>query len=224
MSDRTVLAVGAHPDDEVLGPGGTLAKHADRGDDVHVLIVTEGATTQYDDASLVETKRQEARACGETLGVSAVHFGDLPDMRLDDVPHVEVNAVVESAVDDLGPDIVYTHARNEVNRDHVAVHESTLVATRPGSGVGRVLAYETPSSTEWVGGSTDRFRPTVYVDIDDTLDRKVGAFGAYETETRSYPHPRSGEALRARARTRGTEAGFEAAEGFELLVDRREAP
>jgi LmbE family N-acetylglucosaminyl deacetylase len=224
VSDRTVLAVGAHPDDEVLGPGGTLARHADAGDEVHVLIVTEGATTQYDDDSLVETKREEARTCGDRLGVSAVRFGDLPDMRLDDVAHVTVNAVIESAVDDLDPDIVYTHARNEVNRDHVAVHESTLVATRPDSGVRRVLAYETPSSTEWVGGSTDRFRPTVYVDIGDTLDRKVDAFGAYETETRTYPHPRSADALRARAKTRGTEAGFAAAEAFELIVERREAP
>lgn len=224
MSDRTVLAVGAHPDDEVLGPGGTLARHADAGDEVHVLIVTEGTTAQYDDDSLVETKREEARTCSDRLGVSDVRFGNLPDMRLDDVAHVAVNAVIESAVDDLDPDIVYTHARNEVNRDHVAVHESTLVATRPDSGVDRVLAYETPSSTEWVGGSRPRFRPTVYVDIGDTLDRKVDAFGAYETETRTYPHPRSADALRARAETRGTEAGFAAAEAFELIVGRREIP
>jgi LmbE family N-acetylglucosaminyl deacetylase len=224
VSRRTVLVVGAHPDDEVLGPGGTLASHAERGDDVHVLIVTEGTTAQYDDDSLVETKRREARACGEILGVSTVHFGDLPDMRLDDVAHVDVNAAIEAVVDDVEPDVVYTHARNEVNRDHVAVHESTLVATRPGAGVARVLAYETPSSTEWAGGSRPRFQPTVYVDVADTLDRKLSAFGAYETETRTYPHPRSSEALRARARTRGTEAGFGAAEGFELVVDRREEP
>ncbi|WP_152042647.1 PIG-L deacetylase family protein [Salinigranum salinum] len=224
MSDETVLAVGAHPDDEVLGPGGTLARHADVGDEVHVLIVTEGTTAQYDDESLAETKRKEARRCADTLGVAEVHFGDLPDMRLDDVPHVEVNAVVESVVDRIDPDTVYTHARNEVNRDHVAVHESTLVATRPTSGVDRVLAYETPSSTEWTGGSTPRFSPTAYVDVGDVLDRKVEAFAAYETETREFPHPRSAEALRARARTRGTEAGFGAAEAFELVVDRREAP
>ena len=222
MTPSTVLAIGAHPDDEVLGPGGTLARHADAGATVHVLVVTEGVSAQYDDDSLVETKREEARRCADRLGVSEVPFGDLPDMRLDDVPHVEVNAVIESAIDEVEPDVVYTHARNEVNRDHVAVHESTLVATRPGSGVDRVLAYETPSSTEWTGGSTPRFRPSVYVDIDPVLDRKVEAFAAYETETRAYPHPRSAEALRARARSRGTEAGFEAAEAFESIVERRE--
>jgi LmbE family N-acetylglucosaminyl deacetylase len=224
VSDRTVLAVGAHPDDEVLGPGGTLARHADAGDEVHLLIVTEGTTAQYDDESLIETKRREARACAETLAATDVHFGDLPDMRLDDVPHVEVNAVIESVVDEVAPDIVYTHARNEVNRDHVAVHESTVVATRPGSGVTRVLAYETPSSTEWTGGSTPQFNPSAYVDVSGVLDRKIEAFGAYETETRSYPHPRSAEALRARAQTRGTEAGFAAAEAFEVVTERLEVP
>lgn len=211
----TVLAVAAHPDDEVLGAGGTLAKHAAAGHEVHVLIVTDGATTQYDDESLVAEKVDAARTCGDRLGAESVRFGDLPDMRLDDVAHVEVNAVVEEVVDDVEPDVVYTHAHDDVNQDHVALAESTMVAARPGSGVERVLAYEVPSGTEWAAG--DRFEPTVYVDVTDHLDAKVDAFDAYEMERREYPHPRCERAIRARAETRGTEAGFEAAEAFALL-------
>lgn len=218
---RTVLAVGAHPDDEVLGAGATLAKHADAGDEVHVLIVTEGATQQYDDAAVVDQKRAEAEACGRRLGVESVRFGDLPDMRLDTVPHVETNAVIERVVDDVAPDVVYTHSLRDVNRDHDAVHNSTLVATRPGSGVERVLAYEVPSSTDWAGGDEAGFTPNVYVDVADHLDAKVEAFAEYESERREFPHPRSPESLRARARTRGAAAGTEAAEAFTLVRETR---
>ena len=214
--DDTVLVVGAHPDDEVLGAGGTMAKHADAGDEVHALIVTEGTTQQYDDDELIEQKRRDARACADRLGASEVHFGDLPDMRLDDVAHVEVNAAIEAVVEEVAPDVVYTHSRREVNRDHVAVHDSTLVATRPGSGVSSVLAYETPSSTEWAP-RTAGFEPDLFVDVDGYLDAKVEAFGAYETEVREYPHPRSTEALRALAKTRGVACGSAAAEAFDVL-------
>lgn len=218
---RSVLAVAAHPDDEVLGAGGTLAKHAAAGHDVSVLVVTEGTTAQYDDEALIEQKRSEARRCADRLGVDGVRFADLPDMRLDTVAHVEVNAVVEDAVAAVEPDVVYTHSPHDVNKDHAAVAESTRVATRPGSGVERVLAYEVPSSTGWAGGDRERFQPTAYVDIGDHLDRKVDAFGAYETERREYPHPRSERAIRALAETRGTEAGFAAAEAFQLVSEYR---
>ena len=214
--EKTVLVIGAHPDDEVLGAGGAIAKHTSAGDEVHTLIVTEGTTTQYDDEKLIQRKRDQARACADELGVAETHFGDLPDMRLDDVAHVEVNNVIEDVCDEIKPDIVYTHSRREVNRDHVAIHDSTLVATRPESGVETVLAYETPSSTEYAPGLVG-FEPTLFVDIADHLDTKVDAFECYEIETREYPHPRSGKALRALARTRGTASDSVAAEAFDML-------
>jgi LmbE family N-acetylglucosaminyl deacetylase len=214
--EDTVLVIGAHPDDEVLGVGGAMAKHADSGDEVHVLIVTEGTTQQYEDESLIEQKRADTRACANKIGATAVHFGDLPDMRLDEVAHVDVNAVIEDMVDEIEPDVVYTHSKREVNRDHVAVHESTLVATRPGLGVSTVLAYETPSSTDYAP-TTDGFEPDLFVDISAHLDTKVAAFNAYETEVREYPHPRSAEALNAIAKARGTSANVAAAEAFDIL-------
>lgn len=218
--DNTILIVGAHPDDEVLGAGGTIAKHADAGDEVHILIVTEGTTHQYGDNGIIEQKREHARSCAATLGASKVHFGELPDMRLDDTPHVEVNSVIENVCSAVEPDIVYTHSQQEVNLDHLAVYDSTLVATRPGSGISTVLAYETPSSTDFAP-TKDGFDPTLYVDIEDYLDTKIQAFAKYETETRKYPHPRSAEALRAIAKSRGAASGCVAAEAFDVLRAHR---
>lgn len=214
--DNIVLVVGAHPDDEVLGAGGAIAKHAAAGEEVHILILTEGTTQQYDDDSLVQQKQEEARRCADHLGAKAVHFGDHPDMRLDEVPHVEVNAVIERICDEIEPDVVYTHSRREINRDHVEAHDSTLVATRPNSGVSTVLAYEIPSSTDF-STTVDGFEPNLFVDIEDHLDTKIEAFEQYETELREYPHPRSGEALRAIAKARGAASGIVAAEAFDVL-------
>jgi LmbE family N-acetylglucosaminyl deacetylase len=212
----TVLIIGAHPDDEVLGVGGSIAKHTAVGDEVHILILTEGSTQQYDDNTIVEQKRKEAKRCAEHLGVKKVHFGDLPDMRLDSLPHVEVNAVIERICEKINPDVVYTHSKREINQDHVEAHKSTLVATRPNSGVSTVLAYETPSSTDF-STTVDGFNPDLYIDIEEYLDTKVEAFERYETELREFPHPRSGEALRAIAKARGAASGAVAAEAFDIL-------
>jgi len=215
--DDTVLVVGAHPDDEVLGAGGAIAKHARAGDEVHILIVTEGTTQQYEaEEDLVARKRDQARSCADLLGAKSVHFGDLPDMRLDTVAHVDVNEVIEGTCDEVDPDIVYTHSPEEVNQDHIEIYESTLVATRPGSGVSTVLSYETPSSSDF-SPTTGEFEPDLFVDVTDVLDTKIEAFNEYELETRPFPHPRSPEALRSIAKTRGAASRFEAAEAFDIL-------
>jgi LmbE family N-acetylglucosaminyl deacetylase len=214
--DSKILVVGAHPDDEVLGVGGTMAKHAKAGDDVHVLIATEGTTQQYNDESIVEEKRDHARECANVLGVEQVHFGDLPDMRLQETPHVELNALIEDVISEVQPDIVYTHSRREVNLDHVAIHDSTIVATRPTSCVSKVLAYETPSSTDFAVRNAG-FQPSLFVDVTAFLDDKIEAFEQYDNETRAYPHPRSPRALRAIAHTRGVASGVHAAEAFDEL-------
>jgi LmbE family N-acetylglucosaminyl deacetylase len=216
FGNNTVLVIGAHPDDEVLGAGGTIAKHAAAGDEVVILIVSEGTTQQYDEVQIIEQKRENARECANHLGASEVHFGDLPDMQLDDIDHVKVNSVIEDVCDLVEPDIVYTHSQREVNQDHIAVHDSTLVATRPGSGISTVLTYETPSSTDF-SPSLDGFEPDFFVNIEDYLETKIKAFEFYETELREFPHPRSEEALRAIAKSRGVAGGMRFAEVFEIL-------
>ena len=214
-----VLVIAAHPDDEVLGMGGTIAVHTGRGDVVRVLVVTDGSSTQYPgDAETRSRKEDEAVRAAEELGVKDYVHLDLPDMRLDTLAHVEVNAVVEEHVGELSPEVVYT-PQPDVNRDHRVLFDSVAVATRPtpGQPVRRLLTYAPTSSTEWTPAATNWFVPNWYVDITETLERKVAAFAQYETERREYPHPRSERAIRAAASFHGSSCGCEYAEPFVLV-------
>jgi LmbE family N-acetylglucosaminyl deacetylase len=217
-----VLVLAAHPDDEILGMGGTIALHTGAwGDEVRVVCVTDGSSTQYPgDAVTLHRKRGEAlRAAGE-LGVSDYVHLDLPDMKLDTLPHVEVNRIVEAQVREFRPDTVYT-VHPDVNRDHRALFDSVAVATRPvpGQPVRRVLTYAPASSTEWTPALVSSFQPTVWVDVTATLERKLRAFAHYETEARPFPHPRSERAIRSAAEFHGASAGCEYAEPFVLVRD-----
>ncbi|WP_024806307.1 PIG-L deacetylase family protein [Nocardia sp. BMG51109] len=219
---RQVLVVAAHPDDEILGMGGTIARHAKKGDEVTVLWVTDGSSTQYPGRpDIAELKYREARSALETLGVHHRIAGELPDMRLDTVAHVEVNRVVEQALDRTGADTVYS-VHPDLNRDHRAVFESAAVATRPrpGSRVRRFLTYAPLSSNEWTPASENTFAPTWFVDIGAEIDAKLRAFSCYTTENRDWPHPRSARALRASAESWGSVIGVEAAEPFHLIRAR----
>jgi len=215
-----VLVFAAHPDDDVLGMGGTLCLHAaERADEVRVVCVTDGSSTQYpDDAEKRERKNREAVRAAAVLGVTDYVHLDLPDMRLDTLPHAELNAVVEEHVREVGPALVYT-AHPDVNVDHRALFDSVAVATRPtpGQPVRRVLTYAPTSSTEWTPAATNWFVPNWFVDVTATLERKLEAFECFETERRDYPHPRSERALRAHAELCGSTVGCEYAEPFVLV-------
>jgi LmbE family N-acetylglucosaminyl deacetylase len=214
-----VLVFAAHPDDEVLGMGGTIALHAQRGDEVRVVCVTDGSSTQYPgDTERRERKNREAQAAAAALGVAEYVHLDLPDMRLDTVPHVDLNRVVEERLRDLGAEVVYT-VQPDVNRDHRALFDSVAVATRPtpGQTVRRLLTYAPTSSTEWTPAATNWFVPNWFVDVTGTFARKLEAFACFETEARPYPHPRSTRALEAHAQFFGASVGCEYAEPFVLV-------
>jgi LmbE family N-acetylglucosaminyl deacetylase len=217
-----ILVFAAHPDDEVLGMGGTIAVHVERGDEVRIVVVTDGSSTQYPgDAQTRARKEEEAlRAAGE-LGVTDYVHLDLPDMRLDTLAHVDVNKVVEEHVGDFGPQVVYT-PHPDVNRDHRVLFDSVSVATRPTPEqvVRRVLTYAPTSSTEWTPSGLNWFVPNWFVDIGPAIDRKVAAFAHYETERRDYPHPRSERAIRAAAEFYGSSCGCAQAEPFVLVRSR----
>ena len=214
-----ILVIAAHPDDEVLGMGGTIAVHTDRGDAVRVLVVTDGSSTQYPgDEEIRARKEAEALAAASELGVSDYVHLDLPDMRLDTLAHVDVNRVVEQHVRDFEPQVLYT-VQPDVNLDHRALFDAVAVATRPtpGQPVRRVLTYAPTSSTEWTPAPLNWFVPNWYVDVTATLERKVAAFAHYETERREPPHPRSERAIRATAAHHGSACGCEYAEPFVLV-------
>ncbi|MGC5052972.1 PIG-L deacetylase family protein [Micromonospora sp. DT48] len=219
MSARRILIFAAHPDDEILGMGGTIARHADAGDAVRICCVTDGSSTQYaGDLEILRQKQQEARKAAETLGVSDYVHHDLPDMRLDTLPHVDVNRVVERQVAEFQPDTVYC-VQADINLDHRTVFHSVAVATRPvpGQSVRRLLTFAPSSSTEWTPAPESWWQPNWFVDISDTLERKLEAFRCYRSEWRDWPHPRNDRALRVQAEHYGTVIGCDAAEPFVMV-------
>jgi N-acetylglucosamine malate deacetylase 1 len=220
-----VLVVAAHPDDEVLGCGGTAARLVTEGHEVHFAILGEGMTSRHPqrtdaDAKQLTTLRQQAHAAAEKVGVKNVVLRALPDNRLDTVPLLEVVKLVEDLVDRVKPEVIYTHHAGDLNIDHGVIHRAVLTATRPlaGQPVLEIYAFEVPSSTEWAFQRIEpSFRPNVFVDITRTIEAKIAAMECYETEARTFPHPRSPEALRALATRWGSVVGCAAAEAFELV-------
>ena len=220
-----VLVVVAHPDDEVLGCGATIARLNQEGHEVYIAILGEGITSRYQrreqaDHSLVEALHTCGRQVAELLGARDLFCYRLPDNRFDTMPLLDVVKIIETLIEQLKPDIIYTHHGGDLNIDHMVTHRAVLTATRPATNqpVREIYAFEVPSSTEWTFGQLQpTFRPNVFMDISDTLEAKVHAMAVYESEVRPFPHPCSSEALRALARRRGSMAGVEAAEAFELV-------
>ena len=214
-----VLVISAHPDDEILGAGATLARHVDQGDQVHACVLAEGATSRYQD-DMVNELVECGKQAGDVIGFTSLRFEQLPDQRLDTLPLIEVTQLIEDLVDTVRPEVVYTHFPWDVNTDHAVVARCTWTACRPYRFpfVRMLAAFETPSSTEWaVPGEQHRFEPQRYVDVSGTLSRKLEAMRCYRSELRDYPHPRSLRALEERAAYWGSIVGVPAAEPFLVL-------
>jgi LmbE family N-acetylglucosaminyl deacetylase len=221
-----IMVVAAHPDDEVLGCGGTIARHADAGDAVQVLIVAEGATSRQGqrDRALATPElsalAHAAQQAGRILGAAGVELLNLPDNRLDSLDRLDLIKQIEERIACHQPQVVYVHHAGDVNIDHRRLHEAVVTACRPipGQLVRRLLSYEVSSSTDWQPpGSATAFQPNWFVDITAQLDRKSHALQAYAAEMRPWPHARSMAALEHLARWRGAQVGVDAAEAFCLL-------
>ena len=216
-----VLVIAAHPDDELLGCGGTIARMAAEGAQVEILILGEGGTSRDEaSGSEVELLRADARRAAQILGAANVRFASLPDNKFDSTPLLEVIKEIEAVVDDVQPEIVFTQHGGDLNVDHQITFRAAMTALRPMAGrcVRALYAYEVASSTEWSFQKFEPvFRPTLFRDIDGFVEKKIEAMSAYELESRAVPHPRSPEVLRAMAITRGSVAGLKAAEAFETI-------
>lgn len=221
MSNRSILIVASHPDDEVLGCGGTIAKHCAEGDSVAVLFMADGVASRSPevlDQATLGRRRAAETACG-LLGATDITFLPYPDNQLDQVPLLVLAQEIEKAVDRLRPEIVYTHHSGDVNIDHRRTHDTVITACRPQPGfpVRRLLFFEIASSTEWrPPNSLQPFSPQWFNDISGFLALKLQALEAYTEEMRAYPHPRSVKAVEHLARWRGASVGVDAAEAFEL--------
>lgn len=221
----SVLVVAAHPDDEMLGCGATMARHVRDGDTVHILILGEGGTSRRADraepgaAEEVARLRAAAEAAAKEVGATDVTVEELPDNRFDSVDLLEVAKLVERSVHRFSPEIVYTHHAWDLNEDHRVTNHAVRIACRPleGSSVRSLYTFETLSGTEWGDTHALGFTPQHFVDVTGLLDMKLRALAHYTTEMRPFPHPRSAEAVTALAQLRGSSVGLQAAEAFGVV-------
>ncbi len=213
-SRRRVLVIAAHPDDELLGCGGTVALHTRAGDEVTSVIVCEGESLRYGPRGVGQ--RTHIDRAADTLGVRAVRTLNFPDQRLDTRTLTDIITPLEQIVREVRPQLVYVQHGGDINRDHQILFQAALVATRPTEpSIQAVYAFDTASSTEWAYPRT--FSADTWVDISTTLDLKLQAMACYESEVREYPHPRSLEALQYRARAWGNQHCLDAAEAFQTI-------
>jgi LmbE family N-acetylglucosaminyl deacetylase len=220
-----VAVIAAHPYDEVLGCGGTLARLAEEGRKVHILLLADGEGSRKDFAQLssgrellVARNAAAEKACN-ILGASSVEVLGLPDNQLDSIVLLDIVKKIESFIAFYMPTTVFTHFAGDVNIDHRIVHDAVIAACRPLPDyvVEELFFFEVPSSSEWRPiGSTGAFSPNWFFDISNTLDKKLKALEAYSSELREFPHPRSLKAVTSLATWRGSTVGVEAAEAFIL--------
>lgn len=220
---KKILIVAAHPDDEVLGCFGTVAKLIKDGYEAHTLILGEGKTSR-DDSRIVESKKDELsilnyeiKKANETIGIKKTHVYNFPDNRFDSVDLLDIVKVVSSVKDEIKPDIIFTHFENDLNIDHQITYKAVLTATRPmnDESVKEIYSFEILSSTEW--NYPLSFSPDVFFDIEDTLDLKLKAMREYESELREYPHPRSLDGIELNAKYNGMRVGRKYVEAFKSV-------
>ncbi len=220
-----ILVIAAHPDDEVLGCGGTIARLTGEGHNVYQVILGEGITSRYDThgqagPEKIRVLKDQARQASKLLGVKELVLYDLPDNRFDTVPLLDIIKIIERQIHRFKPKVVYTHHGGDLNIDHAITHRAVLTATRPeiNSSVKEIYAFEVPSSTEWAFQQFNNpFSPNVFVDISATLETKIQAMQLYSSEMQTFPHPRSKKLLKFHSQYRGSIAGLTAAEAFELI-------
>ncbi|MCX4295767.1 MAG: PIG-L family deacetylase [Lachnospiraceae bacterium] len=223
---KKVLIVAAHPDDEVLGVGGTVARHVAEGDEVYALILGEGQTSRGRhrediDQKVVEALHKNTLDSAKAVGYQEVFFADFPDNRFDHVDLLDIVKVVEQMIEKLHPEIVYTHYSGDLNVDHQYTARAVLTASRPIGDycVAEIYAFETLSSSEWNFdySAQPAFCPNVFVDITDYYYKKEQAMNCYVSELCDFPHPRSLVGMDSLSKTRGMTAGMERAEAFMLV-------
>jgi len=217
-----VLIVAPHCDDEVLGCGGVIKKLSDEKKTVFVLMITNGSIGAPELFKPEDTlnNRKEAEIANKMIGVEKVIFLDFPAPRLDTIPSYKLSLEISKIIKELNVDTMFIPHKGDIHRDHFITHECCLVAARPINNctVKTILAYETLSETEWAMPSqNEAFIPTVFVDISNYIEDKINAFSKYESQVKSYPHPRSFESIKALAMHRGTTVGYNYAESFMLI-------
>lgn len=211
---KRALVIASHPDDEILGSGGTIKKLINDGFEIVTVIVAKGRKEE-------EHHIQKFTSLANShLGVGKVIFMQFPNLKLNTVPLHEITKEIEKLLDTYTPDIIFTHHYGDLNQDHQVTFQAVMTAARPlpGKKPIEILCFETVSSSEWTQNTQDKlFKPTYFVDISDTINDKLEALRHYDVEMRTFPHPRSYEGVQHLARVRGMTVGVEYAEAFEII-------
>lgn len=218
-----VLVVAAHPDDEVLGCGGTVARKVKNGGEAYTLILGQGIASRYKKANAqkirdqIEELKKSVYAANEIIGVKEVFAHDFPDNKFDTVSLLEIVKVIENIKNKIKPDIIFTHYEKDLNIDHQITYKAVLTATRPlpNEVVKEIYSFEVLSSTEWNYPTT--FAPDVFFDISDTIDIKIKAMSEYKSELGEFPHPRSLQAIKLSAEYWAMRVGMKYAEAFKAV-------
>jgi LmbE family N-acetylglucosaminyl deacetylase len=222
------LVIAAHPDDEIMGLGGTIARHVEVGDNVAILILGDGVTARYEDHELeapevqkqVATLKRNAMAAHRILGVRSTEICGLNCCRFDQISLLKITKIIENKIREIQPAVIYVHHHSDVNRDHQFIFKAAMSAIRPLKHfpATKVLCFEAPSSTDWIAPYPHMaFVPNYFVDITRTFKKKLLALQKYESEMREPPNPRSKEVLEAYAKAWGAKAGLPLAEAFSLV-------
>lgn len=220
-----ILVIAAHPDDEVLGCGGTIAKLAAQGEEVHILILATGLTSRLgfnlkESPDDLKIHMKRARQAGALLGAKNVNFAGFPDQKMDTLPLLEITQRIEAEIKSVQPQTIFTHHGGDLNMDHSITFRATLTATRPkqNNRVHALYTYEVPSSTDYSFQKTSpKFEPNYFEDITKTISKKLEAMKIYKSEIEDSPYPRSIEALENLSKQRGSIVGIKAAEAFQLI-------
>ena len=212
--NKNVLVIAAHPDDELLGSGGTLKKLINHGYKVITVIFAKGRKEEEDHI------KQAVLKANKHLGIEEIIFLEYPNLLLETFPLHVINKEIESLVAKYEPSMIFTHHYGDINMDHQILFQAVLTAARPlpGRNPMELLCFETVSSSEWSQHTNDKsFKPNYYVDITDTIDIKLESLQFYDVEMRPFPHPRSYKGVQHLAQVRGMTVGVDHAEAFEII-------
>ena len=222
-TNKKILIIAAHPDDEILGCGATVARMISEGAEAYTIILGEGKTSR--DVVRDKSKREEElnelqneiKTANNIIGIKDVFVYDFPDNRFDSVALLDIVKVIEEIKEKIKPDIIFTHFENDTNIDHNVTYRAVLTATRPmiGESVKEIYSFEVLSSTEWRFPLS--FSPDFFVDVSSTIEKKVSAMNEYQSELREFPHPRSLDAIRKNAEMWGIKLGLKYAEAFKTI-------
>lgn len=221
---RKVLVIAAHPDDEILGVGATVARHISEGDEARCVILGEGQTSRFDhldkkSEKVVSALHKNTLEAAKIIGYSKVDFANFADNRFDSVDLLDIVKYIEKIIREYQPDVIYTHYEGDLNIDHQITHNAVLVATRPINeySVKEIYTFDTLSSSEWNFSHSSKFNPNVFVDIASFLDKKIKAMECYESELCEFPHPRSIEGILTQAKYYGMIVGKGSVEAFRTI-------